>query len=170
MKTVWSIVLSAAVVLVPVRSIGQNSAQMPAAIAAPGQTVILTVHGEGAQVYECKAAADGRLSWQVREAIATLLRDGETVGRHYAGPTWENTDGSLVVGRVVAIVFGATPSDIPWLRLEVVRRQGSGMLSGVTTVQRINTKGGIAQGPCDSTGSYLSVPFSADFVFLGRGA
>jgi hypothetical protein len=148
---------------------GQVSAQMPAAIDAPGQTVIATLHAEGAQVYECKADANGKLTWQIREPIATLFLDGRTIGRHYAGPTWEHTDGSMIVGRVVGIVFGATPNDIPWLRLEVVDRRGNGMLSGVKTVQRINTKGGSAQGPCDNTGIYLSVPYSAEYVFLGGG-
>ena len=36
---------------------------LPDAIAAPGATVVLTVHAEGAQVYECKAGTDGRLTW-----------------------------------------------------------------------------------------------------------
>jgi hypothetical protein len=147
---------------------GQLSAQMPAAIDAPGQTAVATLHAEGAQVYECKADAQGKLSWQIREPIATLLRDGRTIGRHYAGPTWEHTDGSMVVGKVVGSAAGATPRDIPWLRLDVVERRGNGTLSGVTTVQRINTKGGSAQGPCDNTGIYLSVPYAADYVFLGR--
>jgi Protein of unknown function (DUF3455) len=146
------------------------SAQMPAAIDAPGQTVLATVHAEGAQVYECKADTEGKLIWQLREPIATLFLDGRTVGRHYAGPTWEHTDGSIIVGKVVGIVFGATPDDIPWLRLEVVDRHGNGLLSGVTTVQRINTKGGAARGSCDNTGIYLSVPYSAEYVFLGRSA
>ena len=149
---------------------GQVSAQMPAAIDAPGQAVVATLHAEGAQVYECKTDAQGKLTWQIREPIATLFLDGKTIGRHYAGPTWEHTDGSMIVGKVVGIVFGTTPNDIPWLRLEVVDRRGNGMLSGVTTVQRINTKGGSAQGQCDRTGLYLSVPYAADYVFLGRGA
>jgi hypothetical protein len=147
---------------------GQLSAQMPAAIDAPGQTAVATVHAEGAQVYECKADAQGKLTWQIREPIATLFRDGRTIGRHYAGPTWEHMDGSMVVGKVIGIAAGATPRDIPWLRLDVVERRGNGTLSGVTTVQRINTKGGSAQGPCDNAGIYLSVPYAADYVFLGR--
>jgi hypothetical protein len=60
------------------------SAQVPDAIAAPGETVVATLHAEGAQVYECKADAGGKLVWQFREPIATLLLDGKTVGRHYA--------------------------------------------------------------------------------------
>ena len=144
---------------------GEISAQMPAAIAAPGQTVVATLHAEGAQVYECKVGTDGKLTWQIREPIATLFFDGKTIGRHYVGPTWEHTDGSIVVGKVVGIVFGATANDIPWLKLEVI----GGMLSGVMTIQRINTKGGMAQGPCDHADMYLSVPYSAEYVFLGKG-
>ena len=55
-------------------SLGSASAQtpLPDAIAAPGETVVLTLHAEGAQVYECKAASDGKLAWAFREPIATL--------------------------------------------------------------------------------------------------
>jgi hypothetical protein len=142
---------------------------LPGAIAAPGETVVLTVHAEGAQVYECKAGADGKPAWLFREPIATLLVDGNTVGRHYAGPNWENSDGSAVVGKVAASAPGATPGDIPWLRLDVVSHRGSGVLTGVTTVQRINTHGGKLEGLCDSAGSYRSAPYSADYVFLHKG-
>jgi hypothetical protein len=142
---------------------------LPDAIAAPGATVVLTVHAEGAQVYECKAGTDGRLTWAFREPIATLMADGKTVGRHYAGPNWEHSDGSAVVGKAIGNAPGATASDIPWLKLDVASRRGSGILSDVTTVQRINTKGGKLEGACDSAGSYRSAPYSADYVFLRKG-
>jgi hypothetical protein len=57
---------------------GQISAQTPAAIDAPGQRAVATLHAEGAQVYECKADAQGKLAWQIREPIATLFLDGRT--------------------------------------------------------------------------------------------
>jgi Protein of unknown function (DUF3455) len=142
---------------------------LPDAIAAPGAIVVLTVHAEGAQVYECKAGTDGRLTWAFREPIATLLVDGKTIGRHYAGPSWEHSDGSAVVGKTIGNAPGATASDIPWLKLDVASRRGSGILSDVTTVQRINTKGGKLEGACDSAGSYRSAPYSADYVFLRKG-
>jgi Protein of unknown function (DUF3455) len=115
---------------------------LPAAIAAPGETVVLAVHAEGAQVYECKAGADGKLAWAFREPIATLFADGKTVGRHYAGPNWEHSDGSAAVGKAVGNAPGASGSDIPWLKLDVISHRGSGILEGVTTVQRLNTMGG----------------------------
>jgi Protein of unknown function (DUF3455) len=145
------------------------AAQVPDTIAVPGETVVATFHAEGAQIYDCKADANGKLAWQFREPIATLLRDGATAGRHYAGPNWEASDGSAVTGKAVANVPGSTPSDIPWLKLDVIARHGSGILSGVTTVQRINTHGGVINGGCDKSSSYYSVPYSADYVFLRKG-
>lgn len=143
-------------------------AQMPPAIAAPGEEMVATLHAEGAQIYECKPGNDGKLAWVFREPIATLLLDDETVGRHYAGPTWEHRDGSAVTGKAVGNAPGATVNDIPWLKLDVVNRRGNGTLEDVTTVQRINTRGGAAQGACDPAGALRSVPYSADYVFLSK--
>jgi Protein of unknown function (DUF3455) len=145
------------------------AAQVPEAIAAPGEAVVATFHAEGAQVYDCKVDASGKLAWAFREPIATLLRDGATVGRHYAGPNWEASDGSAVTGKAVANAPGATAGDIPWLKLDVVARRGNGVLSGVTTVQRTNTHGGVLSGACDKAGGYFSAPYSADYVFLRKG-
>jgi hypothetical protein len=142
---------------------------LPDAIAAPGETVVLTLHAEGAQVYECKAGADGKLAWAFREPIATLLLDGKTVGRHYAGPNWEHIDSSAVVGKAVGNAPGATANDIPWLKLTVTSGRGTGILSGVTTVQRINTAGGKLEGDCDKAGTWRNAPYSADYVFLRKG-
>jgi hypothetical protein len=142
---------------------------LPAAIAAPGETVVLTAHAEGAQVYDCKAGSDGKSAWAFREPIATLLVDGKTIGRHYAGPNWEHSDGSAVVGKAAGNAPGATPNDIAWLKLEVTSHRGTGILSGVTTVQRINTSGGKLDGACDKPGSTRSAPYSADYVFLRKG-
>jgi len=155
----------AAVMMLPLSA---ASAQMPEAIAAPGETLVATVHAEGAQVYECKADASGRLGWIFREPVATLLADGKTVGRHYAGPNWEIVDGSAVVAKVSGRAEGASPADIPLLKLEVVSRRGAGLLSDVVTIQRINTKGGVAEGACPKASMFLSVPYSADYAFFKK--
>jgi hypothetical protein len=141
---------------------------LPGAIAAPGEAAVLSVHAEGAQVYECKVGSDGKPAWAFREPIATLLLDDNTVGRHYAGPNWEHSDGSAVVGKVAGSAPGAAPGDIAWLKLDVVSRRGSGVLSDVTTVQRINTQGGKLEGACDKAGTFRSAPYSADYVFLRK--
>ena len=142
---------------------------LPDAIAAPGEASVLTVHAEGAQIYECRAGADGKPAWAFREPIATLLVEGKTVGRHYSGPNWEHSDGSAVAGKAAGNAPGATPNDIPWLKLEVISHRGSGILAAATTVQRINTIGGKLEGACDKAGAFKSAPYSADYVFLHKG-
>src|SRR5215831_16923379 len=144
-------------------------AQMPPAIAVPGGKIIVTFHAEGAQIYECKPSNDGKLAWAFREPIATLLLDGKTVGRHYAGPNWEHVDGSAVTAKAVANAPGQSAGDIPWLKLEVTGHRGSGTLAGITTVQRINTRGGVHTGACDRAGALYSAPYAADYVFLRKG-
>ena len=159
-----------------IMSVSPVSAEMPPATAWNDGAEIVTLHAEGAQLYECKvdagngSASEPRaLRWKFREPIATLMTDGESIGRHYTGPNWDHIDGSGVKGKAVASTPGATPNDISWLKLNVVEHRGTGILSGVTTIQRINTKGGVAPESCENPGSYLSVPYSADYVFL-RGA
>ncbi|MGC2826477.1 MAG: DUF3455 domain-containing protein [Pseudolabrys sp.] len=147
---------------------GSVAAEVPVAIAAPGEVLITTAHAVGAQVYECKFDSAGKLAWQFREPIATLFIAGKTVGRHYAGPSWEMTDGSAVTGKFAAQTPGAAPNDIPLLKLEGAAWRGMGQLSRITTIQRLNTRGGRVDAPCDSAGTYLSVPYMADYAFYRK--
>jgi hypothetical protein len=55
------------------------------------------------------------------------------------------------------------------LKLEVTSPRGTGRLTGLTTIQRFNTKGGVSEGPCEQAGDVLSVPCSADYTFLKNG-
>jgi hypothetical protein len=149
-------------------AVSSAQAQLPDIIAAKGETEILKVHAEGAQIYDCKPDSAGKLAWQFREPIATLIFDGNTIGKHYAGPSWELEDGSTVTGKVAGRAPGAGKDDIPWLKLDVASERGQGRLSGITTIQRINTKGGAAEGACTAQGSLLSVPYSSEYIFLKR--
>jgi hypothetical protein len=146
-------------------SAGGAQAQLPDAIAALDSGPLVTLHAEGAQIYECKAGNDGKLAWTFREPIASLMLDGRTVGRHYTGPTWEHIDGSSVQAKVVGSAPGATANDIAWLKLEVTEHRGSGALSTADIVQRLNTAGGVLHGSCEHAGSLRSVGYSADYVF-----
>jgi hypothetical protein len=153
----------------------EASAEIPQAIAVAGEVPATALHAEGAQIYQCEPDWENKLVWRLREPIATLILDDNSVGRHYGSlhwenveadtPRWEHNDGSSVKAMVVARAPGVTPNDLPWLKFRVLSQAGNGIFYGVTSVQRINTQGGMAKGPCDSAGSYLSVPYSADYVF-----
>jgi Protein of unknown function (DUF3455) len=141
---------------------------LPAEIAAPGEKEVITLHAQGAQIYECAPTKGGAFAWSFREPIATLLLKGKTVGRHYAGPNWEYMDGSTVVAKVVGRAAGQTGKDIPWLKLAATSHRGNGMFSRVSTIQRINTSGGQLEGACSTVGTFSSVPYSTDYVFLRK--
>jgi hypothetical protein len=160
----YGIVLAAAVALLahPV-----SAQTVPDAVAEPSATVLHTLRGIGAQIYECKPDALGKLTWVFREPIAVLTDQGTTVGRHYAGPTWELASGSAVVGVVAGSAPGVTPADIPLLKLIVISHRGSGAFDRVTEIQRLRTEGGMARGTCDKPGALQSLPYAADYVFLG---
>jgi hypothetical protein len=144
-----------------------GAASLPDAVSAAGETVLLDVHAEGAQIYECAAGPRG-LAWKLREPIATLLADGKTVGRHYAGPSWELTDSSAIEAKPAGRAPGAGPQDIPLLKLDVTTHRGRGTLAAATTVQRLDTKGGNLEGPCAVAGETRAVPYSAEYRFLKR--
>jgi len=103
-----------AVVAVPMLSVPAAVAAqaLPDAIAVKGATVVLRLHAEGAQIYECKTASRGQLIWQFREPTASLFQDGANLGRHYAGPSWEG-GGSILVAKPDVRAPGAVPGTSP---------------------------------------------------------
>jgi hypothetical protein len=153
--------------LMAIISNGAFSAGLPEAIQANGEVIVLSVHAVGAQIYECKADGSGKLTWQFREPIATLMSDGRTIGRHYAGPTWE-VGGSRITGKVVGHAPGATASDIPWLKLSATELGGDGPLKNVTTIQRIDTNGGLLDASCGKVGDFAAQPYTANYEFLQK--
>jgi hypothetical protein len=131
--------------------------------------VVLQAHASGVQIYACQAGADQKLSWILKAPEAELFdADGNSIGRHFAGPTWKHHDESEVTGKAVAREDAPEPGAIPWLLVTVTSHSGTGVLSRVTTIQRIHTKGG--QPPaagCDDAhrGAESKSSYSAVYYF-----
>ena len=150
-----------------------DNAALPEAVRVPaGQTMRMVATGVGEITYECreKAAAAGQYEWAFVAPMATLYSgDKRSVGKYYAGPTWEAADGSKVTGKQVA-VSPAAPGNIPMQLVKTDPAMGSGAMTGVTYIQRLNTKGGVAPSmACDaaSKGKRQQVAYEADYVFYG---
>jgi hypothetical protein len=146
--------------------------EVPATLQPPAdQTPFLQVRATGVQIYECtsKPEAPGVFTWTFQAPEATLTdRWGRTIGRHYAGPTWESPDGSHVVGEVVARDPGPDPTAIPWLLLKAKSTSGTGPLSRTQSILRIHTAGGVAPtAPCTESQAHavVRVPYSAAYYF-----
>lgn len=134
-------------------------------------SLMLTVHAQGVQIYVLANGPDGKPAWKLKAPDATFSGPG-IEGKHYAGPTWESaTDGSKVVGRKLAEHASPDASAVGWLLLAAKGHEGSGALSKVTFIQRINTSGGTAPTVDGAkVGDEVKVPYRADYVFYGPGA
>jgi hypothetical protein len=117
---------------------------VPAALAvAPDMQLLLSAHAEGVQIYVCAPGKDdpAQLSWTLKAPEAVLFDDkGGQIGKHYAGPSWELSDGSLITGK--------------------------GLLAKAGMVQRIETAAGLPpKGACPA-GNETRIAYSATYRFF----
>jgi uncharacterized protein DUF3455 len=141
----------------------QNSLEPPAE-----QKPILTVKGDGVQIYACKDASGGA-QWTLVAPDAKLLdASGKVVGTHGAGPFWKSVDGSLVKGQVVAKNNAPGAGDVAWLLLKASAHEGDGVMSKVEYIRRTETHGGAAPATgCDPQhlNVALRAPYTATYTF-----
>lgn len=131
------------------------------------------VRATGFQIYVCRADANGKPAWTLKAPEAELFdQQGKLIGKHFGGPTWQLNDASQVTGKMAAKVDAPDPKAIPWLLIIVTGNSGSGKLSGVTSIQRVNTVGGLAPAAQECTAQSGEVEFrsnySADYYFYAR--
>lgn len=160
----------AGIVALAIAAAGKQSAQdISQAIQAPAdQRLYLTLHAQGDQIYFCKSEA-GQFAWTLKAPDAQLTDSrGKPFGTHFAGPTWESSDGSSVTGTLAAKVDSGDAEAIPWLLVNAASHKGNGVLTRAKTIQRINTKGGKAPASgCDAdhVNQEHRVAYSADYNF-----
>jgi len=141
---------------------------------APNEVALMAVAARGVQIYECRAKKDdpNATEWAFVAPEADLFdAQGKPVGKHYAGPHWESTDGSKVVGSMKARADAPQAGAIPWLLLTTKSDGGSGAFANVTSVQRVNTVGGVAPAADGCTSASLGkgarVAYTADYLMFG---
>jgi hypothetical protein len=132
-----------------------------------GRPKFMTVRAEGVQIYQCKKTATGAFQWTLVAPEALLYNDkGRNIGKHGAGPFWQLSDGS----KVVAAKIASKPQQgtIDWLLLKTESTSGSGALTKVKYIERIDTSGGTPPTlPADAAqeGKEERVPYRATYVF-----
>jgi hypothetical protein len=139
---------------------------IPAKLALPQELPLLGEYaGKGVQIYVCsiKGAAT---EWAFKAPEAELVdAQGRPFAKHYAGPTWEATDGSKIVGKVLATAPAPKAGAIPWLLLST-KSSGSGVFASARFAQRVNTSGGVGPtGACPKAGTERRVDYTADYLF-----
>jgi hypothetical protein len=140
---------------------------------AATEGLVVTLAARGVQFYECRARKDDpqAAEWAFVAPEADLFdARGKAVGKHYAGPHWESADGSKVAGSVKARADAPRAGSIPWLLLATKSVGPAGTFARVTSIQRVNTEGGLAPaaGECKaaSLGQRARIAYTADYVLF----
>jgi hypothetical protein len=132
-------------------------ASLPGPLNVPaGQHLLTHFHATGAQVYTCARKGEGdaaTYAWTLKQPDAELHdASGAVAGTHGAGPTWTARDGSAVKGKKIAQADAPAPDAIPWLLVQAVSTSGTGLLSSVTYIQRVETaRGNAPASGCDAS-------------------
>jgi hypothetical protein len=168
-----------AFVLVPLIAVGACARPPSSMVEVPdklkpgaNESLAMIVPAKGVQIYECRAKKDqvGGYEWAFVAPEADLFdARGSRIGRHYAGPHWESTDGSKIVGTLKERVDAPVGDAIPWLLLAARSVGPEGAFSKVTSIQRVNTVGGVAPAAgCSqaAAGTPARINYTADYYFF----
>jgi hypothetical protein len=124
---------------------------------------------KGVQIYTCKGSNDA-YAWSLKAPEATLAdAKGNPIGKHFAGPSWQSTDGSTVVGEPLNASPSPDAGAVAWLVLHAKSHEGKGWMGTVEYIVRTHTKGGVAPAKgCDAAhaGGEVRVPYSAVYLFF----
>jgi hypothetical protein len=134
------------------------------------EEVVLEAHAKGVQIYACQLGADGKSAWVFKAPEAELTdAAGKTIVHHSAGPNWKHVDGSEETAKVAAKHDAPKADAIPWLLLTATGHKGEGILSRVTSIQRIHTEGGLvpSANTCEAAtnGKEAKMAYEADYIF-----
>ena len=150
-----------------------SQTSLPPTVQVPaGNKVSWETVGSGDITYECrdKAGMPGQTEWVFVGPDAVLKdRAGKQVGKYYGPPaTWEATDGSKLTATQLAVA-PAGAGNLPYQLVKANPAMGAGALTGVTYIQRVALKGGVAPAdkPCTAMtkGQKSTVKYQADYIF-----
>jgi hypothetical protein len=163
-----SLALSATLLSLALHLMIPSSPDSPSVAPPDNAQLLLRTAADGVQIYTCQAV-ENKFQWVFKAPEAALFDEtGRQIGKHFAGPSWESLDGSLVTGEVISKMPAPTPDAIPWLLLRAKSHSGQGQFARVQYIQRTETKGGAApSSPCDSShlGAEARMRYSATYTF-----
>lgn len=135
----------------------------------PAMHPAIETFAKGVQIYTCKAAS-GSYAWTLKAPDAVLSdAKGHAIGKHFAGPSWQAVDGSVVVGEVLNASPAPDAGAVAWLVLHAKSHSGDGEMASVQYIVRTRTEGGAAPASgCDNAhaGAEVRVPYSAVYLFF----
>jgi hypothetical protein len=148
----------------------------PSGIAAPlrplpDEAPAFALAADGVQIYQCSPLVTGGYAWVLQAPDATLYEGSRSVARMATPNHWESLDDRSSVSGLPRRMQAAGTGNIPWELLGAMPAGDDGIFAGVTSIQRVNTRGGVAPTTgCDDThvGEEARTAFTADYYFYKR--
>jgi hypothetical protein len=148
---------------------------VPASLVPAGEREVGRFVGRNMQTYECRAKpGDASSAVWIYVASEGGLFDaqGREVGKHtFPPPVWIASDGSKIAGSIRARLDAPRAGSAQWLLLSTQSTGGEGRFSKITSMQRLNTSGGMPPaGRCETStiGARERVPLTADYVLFEK--
>jgi hypothetical protein len=157
-------------------AIPEPSGIAPGLRASADEEPVFMLSAEGAHVYQCgQAAGDANAyAWRFTAPDATLYEGTRSIGSHHVPNLWESTSDRSSVSGVLRSTQSAGGDNLPWALYRAQPLASSGMFAGVTSIQRVNTAGGVAPVvgcTAANAGAETRIPFTAEYYFYKpRGA
>jgi uncharacterized protein DUF3455 len=152
-------------------AISEPAGISPLLRALPGEEPAFSLRADGVQVYQCSPLPTGGYAWALQAPDATLFDGNHSVARLATPNHWESLEDRSSVTGIPRRMQAAGGANMPWELLGAMPTGEDGMFAGVTTIQRVNTRGGAAPtSACDDThvGEQASSAFTADYYFYKR--
>jgi hypothetical protein len=143
----------------------------PALRTLPGEEPAFSLRADGVQVYQCSPLPTGGYGWAFEAPDATLFDGGRSVARLATPNHWESLDDRSSVTGIPRRMQAAGGDNMPWELLGAMPAGEDGMFAGVTSIQRVNTRGGgVPTTTCDyaRVGEEARSAFTADYYFYKR--
>jgi hypothetical protein len=173
------LVLAAALLCTPAfAAVPEPAGLSPQMRAGANEEPAFLLTGNGVHIYQCRVTANdattnaavNTFAWSFVAPDATLSDGARTTARLASPNLIESaSDRGSVSGLVRASQQAG--NNLPWTLMRAQPIGDAGLFTGVTSIQRVNTNGGMAPATgcnADSVGSEARVAYSADYYFYKR--
>jgi len=155
-----------------IAAISEPAGLAPALRVSLDEEPAFVLSGNGVQVYQCRLglSVPDSYVWSFVAPDATLYEGSRTAARLATPNLVESTSDRSSVSGFVRSMQPAGGNNLPWTTMRAPLGD-TGQFAGVTSIQRVNTNGGMAPATgcnADNVGNEARVAYNADYYFYKR--
>ncbi|MGZ5073951.1 MAG: DUF3455 domain-containing protein [Usitatibacter sp.] len=145
----------------------------PRLLPPPDEIPAFALSGSGVHVYECRQSFvdPDKYVWSFVAPDATLYDGSREAARMTTPNLLESSADRTSVSGFVRTLQPAGGANLPWALMQARPVGEDGLFAGVTSIQRVNTRGGAAPPngcDADNAGQEARVAYSADYYFYRK--